>query len=94
MTTPVENADVQRAADQDTENRKSRARLGEQLLRRSKESQAEAQAAWKNLLHAWNIHGSPMSLQDLRERILIEGGSNPENNEVSTELIARRQEQL
>jgi hypothetical protein len=68
------------------------ASLGAELLRRAKESQPALEAAWDELLAKWAIHGQPVAIERLRERIQQESGSKPEDNSLSRELIALREE--
>ena len=68
------------------------ATLGAELLRRAEESQPALEAAWDEWMAKWGIHGQPIGIQRLRERIQEESGSKPEDNASSRELIALREE--
>jgi hypothetical protein len=66
--------------------------LGAELLRRAEESQPALEAAWDELMARWGVHGQPLGIQRLRKRIAEECGSKPEDNALSRELIALREE--
>jgi hypothetical protein len=66
--------------------------LGAQLLRRAEESQPVLEAAWDELMARWGVHGQPIGIQRLRERIQEECGSEPGDNALSRELISLREE--
>jgi len=66
--------------------------LGAELLRRAEESQPVLEASWDELMARWDIHGQPIGIQRLRERIQQECGSKPADNALSRELIALREE--
>jgi hypothetical protein len=70
----------------------SLASLGAELFRRAKEGQPALETAWDELLALWGIQGEPLGVERLRETILRESGSKPEDNEFSRELIALREE--
>ena len=66
--------------------------LGAELLRRAEESQPALEAAWDEWMAKRGLHGQPIGIQRLRERIQEESGSKPEDNASSRELIALREE--
>jgi hypothetical protein len=68
------------------------ASLGAELLRRATESQLALEAAWDDLMQKWGIHGEPIDIQVLRERIQQECGTKPEENAFSREIIALRED--
>jgi hypothetical protein len=66
--------------------------LGAQLLRGAEESQPVLETAWDELMARWGVHGQPIGIQRLRERIQEECGSEPGDNALSRELTALREE--
>jgi hypothetical protein len=70
----------------------SLANLGAELLRRAAESQAVLETAWDELMATWGIQAEPIGIEQLRARVQEEGGTNPQDNAFSRELIALREE--
>jgi hypothetical protein len=65
--------------------------LGEELLRVSREEQAEFVAGWEKFMKQLGIRGKPIGAKKLRER-LLKKGFDPESNEFSQGIIAMREE--
>ena len=65
--------------------------LAEELLRVSREEQADLVAGWDEFLKQLGIRGKPIGAKKLRER-LLKRGFNPESNEFSQGIIAMREE--
>jgi hypothetical protein len=65
--------------------------LAEELLRVSREEQADLVAGWDQFLKQLGIRGKPIGAKKLRER-LLKRGFNPESNEFSQGIIAMREE--
>jgi hypothetical protein len=65
--------------------------LGEELLRTSREEQAEFVAGWKKFVKQLGIRGKPIGAKKLRER-LLKKGFDPESREFSQGIIAMREE--
>ena len=65
--------------------------LGEELLRTSREEQAEFVAGWRKFMKQLGIRGKPIGGKKLRER-LLKKGFDPESNEFSQGIIAMREE--
>jgi FMN phosphatase YigB (HAD superfamily) len=65
--------------------------LAEELLRVSREEQADLVAGFKKFLKQLGIRGKPIGAKKLRE-MLIKKGFDPEGNEFSQGIIAMREE--
>jgi hypothetical protein len=65
--------------------------LGEELLRVSREEQAEFVAGWESFMKQLGIRGKPIGAKKLRE-MLLQKGFDPESNEFSQGIIAMREE--
>jgi len=65
--------------------------LAEELLRVSKEEEADFIAGWKKFMKQLGIKGKPIGAKKLRER-LLRRGFDPESNEFSQGIIAMREE--
>lgn len=74
-----------------TENAADEEALGEELLRVSREEQADFVAGWEKLLKQLGMRGKPIPAKKLRE-MLLKRGFNPESNEFSQGIIAMREE--
>ena len=92
MATPLQTGERAATQGPSSEERDALACLGAELLRRAEESQAALETAWDQLLATWGIHGEPLGIQRLRERIQQESGGKAKGNEFSRELIASREE--
>jgi len=66
--------------------------LGADLLRRAEESQTAMESSWEELLHQWEIRGSPIEIERLREMIARDLGSTPTANDFSREIIQLRED--
>ena len=65
--------------------------LAEELLRVSKEEEADFIAGWKKFMKQLGIKGKPISAKKLQE-MFLKRGCNPESNEFSQGIIAMREE--
>jgi hypothetical protein len=65
--------------------------LAEELLRVSKEEEADFIAGWKKVMKQLGIKGKPIGAKKLKERMLAEG-FDPESNEFSRGIIEMREE--
>jgi len=65
--------------------------LAEELLRVSKEEEADFIAGWKKFMKQLGIKGKPIGAKKLQEMAVREG-IKPENNEFSRGIIAMREE--
>jgi hypothetical protein len=65
--------------------------LAEELLRVSKEEEADFIAGWKKFMKQLGIKGKPIGAKKLRERMIKEG-FDPESTEFSQGIIAMREE--
>ena len=65
--------------------------LGEELLRVSREEQAEFVAGWEKFMKQLGIRGKPIGAKKLRE-MLLKKGFDPESNEFSQGIIGMREE--
>jgi hypothetical protein len=65
--------------------------LAEELLRVSKEEEADFIAGWKKVMKQLGIKGKPIGAKKLKERMLAEG-FDPESNEFSSGIIEMREE--
>jgi hypothetical protein len=65
--------------------------LAEELLRVSKEEEADFIAGWKKFMKQLGIKGKPIGAEKLRE-MAIKEGLNPEDNQFSRGIIEMREE--
>ena len=65
--------------------------LAEELLRVSKEEEADWIAGWKKFMKQLGIKGKPIGAKKLQEMMLARG-FDPESNEFSQGIIAMREE--
>ena len=64
---------------------------GARLVREAAESHAAVVAGSGRFLESLGLHGEPIGVRALRERMIAEG-VNPDGNEFSREIIAMREE--
>jgi hypothetical protein len=64
---------------------------GARMIREAEEKQAELAAAWHKLMRELGVKGPPITAAELRE-LMIAAGWNANDNAVSRELIAMREE--
>jgi hypothetical protein len=65
--------------------------LAEELLRVSREEQADLVAGWDQFMKQLGIRGKPIGAKKLRA-MLLKRGFDPESNEFSQGIIAMREE--
>ena len=65
--------------------------LGEELLRVSRQEQADFVAGWEKLMKGLGIRVKPIGAKKLRA-MLLKRGFDPESNEFSQGIIAMREE--
>jgi predicted DNA-binding antitoxin AbrB/MazE fold protein len=64
---------------------------GARLIREAAESHAAVVASSERFLESLGIHGEPIGVKALREKMIAEG-VHPDGNEFSREIIAMREE--
>ena len=74
-----------------TEREREEEALGEELLRVSREEQADFVAGWDKFMEQLGIRCKPIGAKKLRE-LLLKRGFNPQSNEFSQGIIALREE--
>lgn len=65
--------------------------LADELLRVSREEQADFVAGWDKFMQQVSIRCKPIGAKKLRERLIAKGFA-PESNEFSQDIIAMREE--
>jgi hypothetical protein len=65
--------------------------LADELLRVSREEQADLVAGWEKFIKQLGIRGKPIGAKKLRQ-MLLKRGFDPESNEFSQGIVAMREE--
>jgi hypothetical protein len=93
MTTERKPGKRQRGAQRprQTDAEREDLELAEELLRVSRQEQADLVAGWDKFMKQLGIRGKPIGAKKLRE-MAIKEGLNPEDNQFSRGIIEMREE--